>query len=192
MSVFLRRHLWWLLPAALGLAVLGQIAYTTIWPPTLELHAMWAFRPGSIEEVVQHAELIVRARVVSVEAGEDEVAQLPQEEHRRPTQLVKVQVATAYKGAVGAGTTLSMFQNGGYNPKTRAMEFFGDDPRYQVGQEYILFLRKGVRDLFIVVSPEGRYLLSADQRLQPVTDNRVTRELRDKPILLVEPILRKP
>ena len=192
MKVFLRRHYWWLAPAVLGLLLVGQAAYAAFVPRTVTMHAIWGFRPASVDEVVQRAEVIVRGRVISVQQGEDQVAQLPQEEHRRPTQLVKVQVGTVYKGAVSPGTTISMFQNGGFNAKLGANEFFEDDPRYLVGQEYVLFLQKGVRDLFIVVSPEGRYLLTTDARLQPVTDNRVTREFREKNIAIVEPILRRP
>jgi hypothetical protein len=195
MKRFAARHFWWLIPGLLSLALFGNIAYRVVSPSPVSMDAVWAFQPKTIDEAVRGAELIVRARVASVEQGADIVVQLPppaNEEHRTYTQLIGLQVVTTYKGAASPGATVSLFQNGGYNPKLRTYEFFNDDPRYVVGQEYILLMRKGFRGLWIVVSPEGRYLVGPGELAQPVTDNRVTREFRGKSLGIIEPILRRP
>jgi hypothetical protein len=189
---FLKTHFWWLIPACLSLTLAAQVGYRVASPAPVTMDAVWAFQPKTMDEAVRGAELVVRARITSVQPGDDIVVKLPSEEHRTYTQVVGLQVVAAYKGAASVGSTLSLFQNGGYNPAIRAEEFFADDPAYRVGDEYVLLLRKGFRGLWIVVSPEGRYLLGPGETAQPVTDNRVTREFRGKSIAIIEPILRRP
>lgn len=57
------------------------------------------------------------------------------------------------------------------------------DPLYKVGEKYVLMLERGLanRDLFVVISPEGRYRQEGiNNRMTPMTDNNVTRELKGK------------
>jgi hypothetical protein len=58
-----------------------------------------------------------------------------------------------------------------------------DDPMYQVGQRYLLFLTAGpeiAKGTRRVVSPEGRFFIGADNRLIPASNRAFAAQMRGK------------
>ncbi len=56
------------------------------------------------------------------------------------------------------------------------------DPLYKVGEKYVLLLERGQAhpDLFVVISPEGRYRQERTNKMTAMADNDVTQELKGK------------
>lgn len=72
-----------------------------------------------------------------------------------------------------------------------------DDPGYQMGERYMLFVRKGPRltvggapvETQGIVSPEGRYRVSRDNRLEPVTPHGFAGRLKGQGLQQVEEVI---
>jgi LPXTG-motif cell wall-anchored protein len=144
----------------------------------------------------------VEVQVVSVASGPDIVTKLPQEpggEDRIPTEQITVQVQGVDKGPSAAGQQLIIFRTGGDHPtfpkppphpagagpnNTQApppagvAEFMVDgDPSYQAGQHYFLALEAGPNNTLRPVSPEGRYLINADNTVSAVDQSDVAQSV---------------
>jgi hypothetical protein len=89
-------------------------------------------------------------------------------------------------------------------PKPTAAEaatiLLHDDPPYSVGERKLLFLTDGptvtvagasVRTQRLI-APEGRYLIKPDNKLQGVTERGLALQLKDKPLVEVERLIRIP
>lgn len=69
-----------------------------------------------------------------------------------------------------------------------------EDPAYQVGEQYVLLLMDGpavkVRGASVrtktPISPEGRYRISADNKVEPVTRRGFASQLRGRPLTELE------
>jgi hypothetical protein len=69
-----------------------------------------------------------------------------------------------------------------------------DDPMYQVGQRYLLFLTSGpdiARGTKLVVAPEGRFFIGADNRLIPASSRAFAAQMRGRPLAEFEQDLLK-
>lgn len=145
---------------------------------TQTLHANWASSATQFAEVATEADLIVRVQVQRVlpPYERSSTSSLPNPP-RSATMLFTrsdMRVMTVYKGQ--ASEHITIFQTGG--TETNALGFVtrnlfvADDPIYQVGEEYVLFLvdisddaihgRQG-ETLYRIVNPAGRYQIRGEQ-----------------------------
>lgn len=115
----MKKHLWWVVIVALGLALVGQYTYRYS-ELSRQMVAQVAYPPvASFSEVINKANNVVQAEVISVEAGPDNVTKLdpksgePNQESRLPTQLITVRVLSAEKGNTSAGQDLVIHRTGG-------------------------------------------------------------------------------
>ncbi|MDP9380012.1 MAG: hypothetical protein M3Q29_07665 [Chloroflexota bacterium] len=125
----------------------------------------------------------------------------PTGEDRIPTQRVTVEVTKAYKGSAKAGQRLELFQTGGAKlpleaPKDKAghrvethQVILEGDPLYKAGEEYLLMLEQGPRQMMRTISPEGRYRIARDSTLTPMVHNEATRGVAAKPVAEVERLI---
>lgn len=127
--------------------------------------AVWAYNPKSLGELKSLAKDIVMGKVVKVEKGRDIVHNIKGEPKpvRIPTQTITFEVTKSFKG-VPAGTRVQIFKTGDGNFR------IADDPAYEVGKEYLLFLKpQGGTGKSLVVSPAGRYQVEGG-KLRSVTE----------------------
>lgn len=115
----MKKHLWWVAIVALGLALVGQYTYRYS-ELSRQMIVQVAYPPvASFSEVINKANNVVQAEVISVEAGPDNVTQLdaksgePNQESRLPTQRITVRVLSAEKGNTAAGQELIIHRVGG-------------------------------------------------------------------------------
>ncbi len=191
----------YILLAALALLLVGQGALNYLQPPARVAHPVWHFEPKNFAEAKNRAQRIILAEVVNVERGEDIVTKAefePNGEDRLPTQKVTLKVIKGYKGN-GRGDAITLFQTGGEveNPpppaegeKPPMVEgtevIFAGDPLYKVGEQYLLLLEPGPRDMQRIVSPEGRYKVERNGTLTAKADTDAAREVKGKPLVYVE------
>jgi hypothetical protein len=90
---------------------------------------------------------------------------------RIPTQRVSFDVVRSRKGSMVVGESFVLFQNG--NSANR----FDEDPSYEPGHLYLLFLTPREDGTYLVVSPEGRYEVTS-HGLMPVTPNGFAASLK--------------
>ena len=115
----MKKHLWWVAIVALGLALVGQ--YTNRYSEISRQMIVQVAYPevATFREVLNKANTVVQAEVLSVEAGPDNVTKLdaqsgePNQESRLPTQRITVRVQSAEKGNAAAGQTLTIHRTGG-------------------------------------------------------------------------------
>jgi len=179
----------------LALAVLSVCAGALFGPhllarlsPALEYSAQGnlAEKAVTVREQTQRADLIVRARIVSLDNriltetlpvyAEDAVTILEKREVSTPFTDVSLEILETFKG--DSAPFITALQTGGTLRKGRlgrAQHFeIAADPLFQEGSEHILFLvditGDGVhstgRQLYRVVNPMGRYELEPDGTLR--------------------------
>ncbi|MFQ5856039.1 MAG: hypothetical protein ACE5LU_10385 [Anaerolineae bacterium] len=187
--------------AVLQLAALGN------QEPAVRYSASWVASPNSLEEAARLSESIVLGRVVEVAPADDLVVRVPEEPEgvdRVPTEVVVFEVEDVFKGDT-PGTEF-IFHTGLSGENVRDEEareqaaerarkpvedegravILEDDPPYEQGELYVLFLTKGpeskVGERAIrtvrAISPEGRYLITDNRTVEPVTDRKFAGELR--------------
>lgn len=178
--------------AALALAVLLglQLAPGERGEPAVRtLMASWAETPANLEETAASAEQVVLGRVSRVRQGDDIVVPVPGEpngEDRIPVEIITVQVEKSYKtGRGGPPTSVEVFHTG--RSAGRDVVTMMDDPPYQRGEQYVMFLKPGPEvgsegarvASHRLVSPEGRYRVQGG-RIEPVTDRGFAARLRGR------------
>lgn len=187
--------------AAMALLLVGQFVVYRLQPPARIVHPVWNFQPKNFAEAKNKAQQIVLAEVVNVERGEDLVTKAegePNGEDRLPTQKVTLKVAKGYKGA-GRDGMITLFQTGGEvqlppppaegekAPIVEASQvIFAGDPLYQAGEQYLLLLEPGPRNMQRIVSPEGRYKVERDGTLAAMVESDAANEVKGKPLAEVE------
>lgn len=158
------------------------------WAPALEYVAQGNLveKATTVAEQTRRADLIVRARVVSLENrvhtevlpvyAEDAVTVLEKRESRTPFTDVTLEVLETFKGK--SEPFVTALQTGGTLRKGkfgRSQTFeIAEDPIFEENSEHILFLvditGDGVhstgRQLYRVVNPMGRYEIKADGSLR--------------------------
>jgi hypothetical protein len=128
----------------------------------------------TIEELVQASDRVIRARVVKAPVTRVVRMELPVSDENGKavdTTIIQVlfsdtvfQVLETYVGEPSKIITVT--QSGGFNPAvSKGVEEQANDPLYEVGEEYVLFLidisadQIGApdRELYRVINPFGRY-----------------------------------
>lgn len=201
----MKTRIWLATTLVLALAFLGQVAVYQAQRTANTMHASWTFHPKSLREARNRAQSIVLAEVVSVERGEDLVTAAPGEPNgvdRIPTQRVTLNVLKAYRGLTKQGDQLTVFQTGGTvlppapaqgakEPSTDVQQFIMEgDPLYQAGEQYLLMLEPGPKNMLRTISPEGRYRQEKNGALTPMIDGAVAREISGKKLDSLEQTLR--
>ena len=143
--------------------------------------AMWVSSAESVDEVTKEADLIVRARVVRspesrvlretlplVEVSNGKSIVVGEEVSESVFSDTMFEVVQTYTGK--STSEIMVMQTGGPNPQNpENITQMMDDPLYQLGEEYVLFLvdisgdsvQAPDRTLYRVVNPSGRYQLKA-------------------------------
>jgi len=181
-----------LVVAALGLAVplAAQLIPGSRGEPAVRtLMASWAETPADLEETAASAEQVVLGRVTRVRPGDDIVVQVagePDGVDRIPVEIITIQVDKSYKaGQRGPATTIEVFHTG--RSAGRDVVTMMDDPPYQRGEQYVMFLKPGPEvgsggarvASQRLVSPEGRYRVRGG-RIEPVTDRGFAPRMRGR------------
>ena len=150
--------------------------------PVQGFTAMWVSQAVNVDEVSKEANLIVRVRVVKSPEPRIIRETLPQVEVvNGVTRVVGEEVSEAvfsdtmfevietYAGK--SDPQIMVVQTGGPNPQNpENITQMMDDPLYQLGEEYVLFLvdisgdsvQAPDRTLYRIVSPSGRYKIEND------------------------------
>jgi len=140
-----------------------------------ESAAIWDSKAKTVSELVNEADAIILARVIQAPITRIVKQELPMlNESGTPIATVidatqfsdtLFEVLKSYSGK--SPSKLLVMQTGGFNDDTGAKNEFGDDPLYNVGEEYVLFLidisgdeiHAPNSELFRVVNPSGRFLI---------------------------------
>jgi hypothetical protein len=147
--------------------------HPTVGPEADEprFHAFWVNTPHSVVEATRMATEVVVATVRDVADGDAIETVHPAGVQRIPTQRVTFDVERRRKGSLGVGESFVLFQNG--NEANR----FDEDPSYEVGHTYLIFLTPREDGTYLVIAPEGRYEVTRDGLL-PVVDGGFAGQLR--------------
>jgi hypothetical protein len=138
--------------------------------PSGSLEVQWAFDPESLDSLVNESQAVVVARVDAVRPGEGLVLD-PQAGVTVPTQRIDLTVDQQISGQ--APSSFSVFKLGGSGVQP------SDDPAYEVGESYMLFVRPRLNDqltapaadgTYLAVAPEGRYTVGSGQLDAVVSD----------------------
>lgn len=179
----------------LSFLTIGLLLYGAIWSyerteeteEKVVAEAMWVSSSKTISDLAQEADVIVRVRVESVEPTRLLIKELPisakpQDDNSEepiwsgenekiilPFTDTNLKIIEAYKGDQVSGEVITVSQTGGLIPAqsdqpARFFEF-SEDPLYQPGEEYILFLWDASgdeihapdRELYLVMTPFARY-----------------------------------
>lgn len=128
------------------------------------VHAVWYYNPQSLRELSGLASAVVVATVAGVYDAADIVVPvegLEDGESRIPNQRVLFRTDRLLNGKVER--EFDLFHTGND-------EFVLDgDPAYEIGETYVLFLRPREDGSYLVVSPQGRYEVTAEG-LEPMTE----------------------
>ena len=195
--------------AVLGVGFLAQIAINTYLyaPPTIT--AAWAYDPRDIAEAKGLARDIVEAQVTKAERADDIVLDAPGEPggvDRIAVEVVTLTTTGRMKGEqaqeIRVFHTLGMptgFQappsmkgappkpKDGIDPPAQVIPFVAntvnihDDPQYQPGERYLMFLREGPQvkmrgqpvATHSLLSPSTRLLIRPDGKLEPMSQGGV-------------------
>jgi hypothetical protein len=134
-------------------------------------HAFWVNTPHSIGEATRMASAVVVATVRDVSDGAPIETVHAAGVQRIPTQRVTFDVERSRKGSLRPGESFVLFQNG--NEANR----FDEDPSYEVGSSYLMFLSAREDGTYLVIAPEGRYEVT-DDGLVPAVDGGFAGQLK--------------
>ena len=198
----------------LGVGFLAQIAINTYLYAPPSITAAWAYDPRDIGEAKGLARDIVEAQVIKSERGDDIVLEAPGEPggvDRIAVEVVTLRTTGRMKGAqaqeIQLFHTLGMpsgFQappsmkgappkpKDGIDPPAQIVPFVAntvnihDDPQYQPGERYLMFLREGPLvkmkgqpvATHSLLSPSTRLLIRPDGKLEPMSQGGVGYLLR--------------
>jgi hypothetical protein len=139
-------------------------------------HGTWKDTPRSLAETEKLASDIVIAEVGSVEKGPDIVVAAAGEPTGLdviPTQRITLKVRESMKGSADE---VVVFHTGD------GVQFIPGDPSYAVGERYVLFLtpKDDEKNVYRVVSPEGRYQVGKDETLTTFSDMAFAKSFNGK------------
>ncbi len=205
--------------AVLLVAFVGQVGYEYVFnKPKPTVFAAWAYDPRSLAEAKGLAEDVVEAEVMKVERANDLVVKAPGEPggvERVAIEVVTMKVRGAMKGK--PAQEIQVFRTAGIpvknrempsmskapkkpkgatNPPKRATPFnantinIHDDVKYQKGERYMMFLRKGptvkVKGRRVatksLVNPSTRFRIGKDNKIAPLVQNRFGRQFKGRPL----------
>jgi hypothetical protein len=111
---------------------------------TRAVHAIWAERYESEEELLAASDLVVEARLLS--SGFHRWAGRP--DRAVPITQVRLAVSAVVKGEARGTVILEQTRGEGFE--------LMDDPGYAPGQRYLLYLREIDPGVYRIVHPQGR------------------------------------
>lgn len=139
-----------------------QAAWGRSLEPGSVWHASWQFDPDSLAQARELSTAVVHARVREVRQAPPlvDIGEKTGRRNETPNQRIILDVVRSLHG--NPGDTIRLWHMG-----TDTIHFEGDPP-YEVGQEYVLFVypKADEEGTYLVVSPEGRYLLGSDGGLR--------------------------
>jgi hypothetical protein len=159
------------LALSLGIAV-GQDPTQSSEAPGLGVD--WDYRPADLADLVDNSPAIVVAQVDAVRDGDPIVIGPPDPDTgaapTAPTQRVDVHVTSAIDGQTPQ--TFTLFKLGGPGEQPEG------SPGYQVGERYLLFVRRRLTDDESAPNPDGTWLpVAPDGRLERLPSGRLDAEL---------------
>lgn len=117
------------------------------------LHAFWINTPHSFGEATRMSTHVVVATANFVTDG-DPIKSTDPGGFDIPTERVHFTINRSQKGNLRAGDTFVLYQNGNHENR------FDEDPNYKLGHRYLLFLTDRGDGTYMVIAPEGRYLVT--------------------------------
>ncbi|MFC7441809.1 hypothetical protein [Laceyella putida] len=135
--------------------------------------AVWANQPQTMNELKALSNVIAFGKVTKIEKGQDIVHNLKgeSEAYRIPTQIITFEITKSMKG-LKAGQQVKVFKTGDNNFR------IAEDPSYEVGKDYLLFLQKRPgNDQYLVVAPEGRYSVVSG-KLEAATSKKLGKKYK--------------
>ncbi len=177
------------------------------------LHASWKFAPQTVSDMDKLADQVVLAKVAAIRRGPDLVTQAEGEPggvDRIPTEIVTMQVEQNLKGA--AEQHVEVFHSGlsvdaelinrpmpkgpvppgvkppvggarRPTPQEASRYMIHDDPGYEPGQRYLLYLTAGpAKGTKRIVAPEGRLFIAPDNRIISTVDRGAALQFKGKPL----------
>ncbi len=194
-----------------------QVSFRYIAKPPRLMFAEWKDIPATVDAATRLADEVVQAKVTNIRRADDLVYNFPGEpndQDRIPVEVVTLQIQKNHKGSA---RTIELFHIGGVLsplsrpdpseseappkppravPKSRrppstshaSPYMLHDDPEYKVGEEYLLFVRKGPRvtiggasvETHAIISPTTRFRISAGQNLESMTRYGFAPQFRGK------------
>jgi hypothetical protein len=176
-------------------------------------NANWISKAETIDELTSEADMIVRARVSNAPVSRVLRTEVPVWDAEgnmvgsTTSEMVFsdtiLDVVRVYMG--GAHSTITVMQTGGYDPTiSGAVKEIADDPLFQIGEEYILFLvdisgdpiHAPDRELFRIVNPFGRYRINGNNVIsygqnQNIQAAQIVQNVEDIVLLINQAILLK-
>jgi hypothetical protein len=128
-------------------------------------HAFWVNTPHSFGEATRMSTHVVVATANYVTEGET-IKRSDPDGVDIPTERVHFTVARSQKGSLGVGESFVLFQNGNHENR------FDEDPNYKLGHRYLLFLTEREDGTFMVIAPEGRYLVTRNGLVPAVHNDK--------------------
>ncbi len=128
-------------------------------------HAFWVNTPHSFGEATRMSTHVVVATANYVTEGETIKTTDPGGVDI-PTERVHFTVNRSQKGSLGVGESFVLFQNGNHDNR------FDEDPNYKLGHRYLLFLSEREDGTFMVIAPEGRYLVTRNGLVGAVASDK--------------------
>jgi hypothetical protein len=153
--------------------IAGQTLEHSIVGPEVDtprFHAFWYNHPRTLGQATRMAAEVVVATADFVTEGETIKTTDPGGVDI-PTQRVHFTVTRAQKGSLKAGQSFVLYQNG--NDANR----FDEDPAYKLNHRYLLFLVPREDGTYMVISPEGRYLVTRNG-LVPAAEKTFAADLK--------------
>ncbi len=205
--------------AILFVAFAGQVSYEYMFnKPDPVLMAAWAYEPRSLAEAKGLAQDVVEAQVTKVERADDLVIPAPGEPggvERIAIEVVTMKVKGAMKGK--PGQEVRVFRTAGIPVNKRDMPNMKDAPpkpkgatkrpakatpftentinvhddqAYQVGENYVMFLRDGPQVKMkgkriatkTLVNPSTRFKVGKDNRVTPLIPDGLGKPFKGKSI----------
>lgn len=134
--------------------VVGLNVYQHIGPRTVELGASWAEHYSTVQTLGAHSDIAVAGQFSNiVKQYSDPSTEIPYSDFGFTVESI---VSNPGGLAIASGTVITVHQTGGSSGNIKFE--VGDDPLFQVGSRYVLFLRQYQPGYFFVVGgPGGRY-----------------------------------
>lgn len=178
----------WGLPQGKRKDLHDQATWGRSLEPASVWQASWQFDPDSLAQAREVSSAVVHAQVKEVRQAPPlvDIGKQTRRRNETPNQRIILDVVRPLSDY--PGDTIRLWHMG-----TDTIHFEGDPP-YGVGQEYVLFVypKTDEEGTYLVVSPEGRYLVGDHGGLRPMegVEDGFARELGDRSVEELAQMLR--
>lgn len=159
--------------AAIALCVLGACSAAPAAPKTVSMDASWAEYYHSMSDLKAHSDIAVQGTITKASLDPAaSSANAPFTDFQLTVQSTFFDPHHKVAAAAATPAVLTIHQTGGtVNGTTYQIE---DDPLFQVGQKYVLFLREYSPGHYMVVGgPTGRFAVAASGAVTPIVSDGV-------------------